>query len=140
MHNWENALDHSQLVGTVLMDLSKAFDSLPHELLLAKLFAYGFTERSIILIGSYLSNRKQRTKVGSELSLWLDIINGVSQCSVLGPLLFNIFINDLFIAEYSVIFNFADDNTIYCYNSNLSDLNRTLQKEVILLLEWFEIN
>ena len=113
------------------MDLSKAFDSLPRELLLANLFANGFTERSILLIGSYPGKRNQRTKAGSELSLWLDIINGMPQDSVLGPLLFNIFVNDLmFIGEYSTICNFADDNTIYCYNSNLSDLNRTLQKKL----------
>ena len=141
LQNWENVLDHSQIVGTVLMDLSKAFDSLPHELLLAKLSAYGFTKRSITLIGSYLSNRKQRTKVGSELSLWLDIIIGVPQGSVLGPLLFNIFINDLmFIAEYSNICNFADDNTIYCHGNNISVLNRTLQKEVSFFLKWFQNN
>ena len=123
------------------MDLSKAFDSLPHELLLAKLSAYGFTKRSITLIGSYLSNRKQRTKVGSELSLWLDIIIGVPQGSVLGPLLFNIFINDLmFIAEYSNICNFADDNTIYCHGNDISVLNRILQKEVSYFLKWFQNN
>ena len=141
LQNWQKMLDNSKMIGTVLMDLSKAFDSLPHELLLAKLSAYGFDRRSIILIASYLSNRKQRTKVGSELSLWLDIIIGVPQGSVLGPLLFNIFINDLmYITQSSSICNFADDNTIYCCNNNILDLNNTLQNEVLVFLEWFENN
>ena len=72
-------LDEKNQVGTVLMDLSKAFDSLPHELLLAKLIAYGFNQRSALLIRNYLSNRKQRTNVGSKLSVWLDVVIEVPQ-------------------------------------------------------------
>ena len=141
LQNWHKTLDTSKMVGTVLMDLSKAFDSLPHDLLLAKLSAYGFTSKSILLIGSYLSNRKQRTKVGSEISLWLDVIIGVPQGSVLGPLLFNIFINDLmYIPQFSKICNFADDNTIYCSGSNIVHLNKTLLSEVELFIKWFENN
>ena len=99
------------------------------------------TSKSILLIGSYLSNRKQRTKVGSELSLWLDVIIGVPQGSVLGPLLFNIFINDLmYIPQFSKICNFADDNTIYCSGSNIVLLNKTLFSEVELFIKWFENN
>ena len=73
------ALGDRKVVGMVLMDLSKAYDCLPHDLLIAKLAAYGFGQHSLLLIHSYLSNRKQRVKVGSEFSEWLGIKSGVPQ-------------------------------------------------------------
>ena len=76
------------------MDLSKAYDCLPHDLLIAKLECYGIDKIGLSLILDYLSRRKQRTKIGSSYSSWYDIIRGVSL--ILGPLIFNIFINDLF--------------------------------------------
>ena len=87
-------LDNSQYVGTVLMDLSKAYDLIPHDLLIAKLEAYGLG-KTLHLLRDYLSNRKQRTKIGSSFSDWWDIICGIPRGSILGPLLFNIFINDM---------------------------------------------
>ena len=75
----------------VLTDLSKAFNCLDHELLTAKLNAYGFSLPALQLINDYLSNRKQRTKIENTYSTWLDIIFGVSQGPILGPLLFNVF-------------------------------------------------
>ena len=77
------------------MDLSKAFDTLNHDLLIAKLHGYGFSEESLQLIKSYLTNRWQRTKVNASFSDWTELLLGVPQGSVLGLLLFNIYINDI---------------------------------------------
>ena len=78
------------------MHLSKAFDTLNHDLLMAKLHTYGFSEESFQLIKSYLTNRWQRTKVNASFSNWTELLQGVPQWSVLGQLLFNIYINDFF--------------------------------------------
>ena len=95
------------------MDLSKAYDCLNHELLIAKLHAYGISNNSLRLIYNYLKQRKQRVKVGSSYSDFLEINLGVPQGSILGPLLFNIFINDLIsFVQICNICNFADDKSL----------------------------
>ena len=76
------------------MDLSKAYDCLPRNLLLEKLSAYGFDESAITLIANYLSSTYQRVKTGSTFSSYLEILRGIPQGSVLGPILFNLFLND----------------------------------------------
>ena len=106
---WQEELDKGGFVGTILMDLSKDL-----------LEAYGVGKAALNLISNYLSHRKQRTKIGSSYSDWYEIVRGVPQGSILGPLLFNIFINDLFLfIEKTNICNFADDNIIYSCNNNL---------------------
>ena len=96
------------------MDLFNAYDCLLHDLLVAKLEAYGVGKVALNLISNYLSYRKQRTKLGSSYSDWYEIVRGVPQGSILGQLLFHICINDLFLfIEKTNIYNFADDNTIY---------------------------
>ena len=84
----ENVLDKNGYGGAVLMDLSKTFDTLNHYLLIAKLYAYGFSEEFLQLIKSYLTNRWQRPKVNASFSNWTELLVGVPQGSVLGPLLF----------------------------------------------------
>ena len=122
------------------MDLSKAFDTLNHDLLLAKLHAYGF-DRDSLVFHSYLSNRYQRTKINKSFSLWSNIVCGIPQGSVLGPLLFNIYINDLFyMTELTDVCNFADDTTFYACDSSLKDLVNRLEHDANLVIEWFDWN
>ena len=94
IQNWELHLDNKKFVGALLMDLSKEFDCVPHDLLIAKMQAYGFENDTLILFFSYLKNRKQGVKVNNNISNFLTLLSGVSQGSILGPLLFNLFIND----------------------------------------------
>ena len=84
-------LDKKENIGMFIMDLSKAFDCIPHELLIAKLHAYGFSKESLKLTYSYLKGRNQRVKINSNYSSWREILNGVPQGSVLGPLLHLLF-------------------------------------------------
>ena len=119
--NREPLVSECKLLTTKLRALKKkAYDCLPYNLLVAKLEAYGVGKAALNLISDYLSHRKQRTKIGSSYSDWYEIVRGVPQGSILGPLLFNIFINDLFLfIEKTTICNFADDNTIYICNNYL---------------------
>ena len=134
-------LDENYTIGMVLMDLSKAYDCLPHDLLIAKLEAYGFGMHSLRLIASYLSNRKQRVKIGSTVSDWQDIVCGVPQGSVLGPLLFNFFLNDflLFIQDCNVC-NFADDNTLFKCARNVEKVALSLENYISNAIYWFKWN
>ena len=119
---WKKALDGKGKAGTILTDLSKAFDCLNHNLLIAKMSAYGFEKNTLKFIQTYLKERKQRTKVN-------------------GPLLFNICINDMFyFITDTKIANYADDNTLYSVKENIDDLLKTLENETYLILDWFRMN
>ena len=125
----------------LLTDLSKAFDCLVHDLLIAKLNAYGFDYDALLLINDYLSERKQRTKIGEVYSAWSDIILGVPQGSILGPLLFNIYINDIFyFMEATTITNYADDNTPYICDKTIDLVLTRLETDANNLGQWFKAN
>ena len=137
----KKTLDRNGVAGALFTDLSKAFDSIQHDLLIAKLHAYGFNTKSLQLINNYLSNRKQRTKIDSSFSKWVNIIFGVPQGSTLGPLLFNIDINDIFLfQEETEITNYADDNTPFVCCDNISDVISKLEHDSRIFMQWFKNN
>ena len=138
LEDWRKALDSHQHAAAILMDLSKAFDCLPHDLLIEKLRAYGLAPDAVALMSSYLSDRVQQVRLGSHASTWEKIIKGVPQGSILRPLLFNIFLNDIFhFIKQAVIYNYADDNTLSFIHQNLDILKQVLEKESKILIEWF---
>ena len=103
-------LDKGLYTGIMLTDLSKAFDCISHDLLIAKLNVYGFINKGMEIINDYLCKRKQKKKIGGNFSLWSDLIYGVLQGSILGPLLINIYINDIFqFSERFKMVNYADN-------------------------------
>ena len=141
VEKWKINLDKAGVCGALLTDLSKAFDCLSHDLLIAKLNAYGLDMFSLKLMRSYISSRKQRVKVNNSYSSWKDIKYGVPQGSILGPILFNIFLCDLFYFIPSTdIASYADDNTPYSVNKDTEHVLRDIKQYSELLLEWFKNN
>ena len=123
------------------MDLSKGFDAIKHHLLIAKLYAYDFSKESLKLLHNYLSNRWHRAKVKKQFSSWQELIQGVPQRSVPGPLVFNIYLNDLFyLAESTDACNFADDTPFYACDNDLNSLINRLEHDNYLAIEWFQNN
>ena len=139
--SWRQHLDNNKIVGAVLMDLSKAFDCLPHELLIAKMSAYGFDKDTLKFFYSYLKGRKQCVSIKGKFSMFLEILAGVPQGSILGPVLFNIFINDFIdIFKKTDPYNFADDNTLSAFSDNLSSLIEKLEHDSDKAIKWFVNN
>ena len=141
IENWKLQMDNKKFVGAVLMDLSKAFDCIPHDLLIAKMHAYGFDNDTLILFFSYLKKRKQGVKINNNISNFLILLSGVPQGSILGPIMFNLFINDIiFFMKKSDLHNYADDNTIAAYENSIESLVNTLESESDIAIQWFEEN
>ena len=126
LEKWKAALE---VFGTLLTDLSKVFDCLNHELLISKLNAYGFTLPALKLVLDYLSDRKQGTIVRNSCITWFEIIFGVPQGSILGPLLFNVFLADIFFILNKIdIANYADDSTPYASSNDVNALIKSLEE------------
>ena len=142
IEKWRKSLDKGGSFGALLTDLSKAFDCLPHDLLVAKLYAYGFDLKSVTLLHSYLTGRKQRVKIDHIYSCWEEILFGVPQGSILGPLLFNIFVCDLFdfIDGDINIGSYADDTTPYVSGRNTNEITKALEHTSTDMLSWFNFN
>ena len=138
---FKKSLNQGGEYAALLTDLSKAFDCLPHDLIIAKLHAYGFDKASLRLMHSYLTDRYQRVKINNSYSLWSLIKHGVPQGSILGPILFNIFLCDMFFMVDNIdIASYADDNTPYSVGKSQCDLETKLQKASVKLFKWFHEN
>ena len=138
---WRKHLDNNQIVGAVLMDLSKAFDCIPHDLLIAKLAAYGFDKKTLKFFLSYLKGRKQSVNIKGKLSSYMDVLAGVPQGSILGPVIFNLFINDMHnIFDKCCLNNYADDNTLDGHASSVPKLVDILEHDSQKAIDWFKSN
>ena len=135
--DWWFSLNKNTVIGAVFIDLRKAFDSINHKLLLQKLRLYGFKGVSFLWFQNYLTDRKQRGVVGDNESQWAEIHAGVPRGSILGPILFSIFINDLpTVLARSKVMLYADDTTIYCSDVDVSRLKETITNDLVALSAW----
>ena len=132
MEDITKLLDEKNSVDIIYLDFRKAFDTVPHERLLVKLEAYGISGKIVSWIREFLVNRQQVVRVGDELSKKIEVKSGIPQGSILGPILFTIFINDLpdNVSSYCKVF--ADDTKIY----NSHDKSDHLQQDLISMQEW----
>ena len=135
IEDWTKWIDEGNCIDTVFLDFQKAFDSVPHERLMSKLKAYGIVGNIQSWIRDFLTKRRQRVIVGNEKSDWEPVKSGIPQGSVLGPLLFVIFINDLPDAVASTIKIFADDTKLYRKVNNDQD-RQILQEDIDKLYKW----
>ena len=141
LEEWREHLDKKKTVRVILMGLSKAFDCVPHDLLLPKLAAYGIDDNLILYIHSYLLNRKQCVCIDNTLSEFNKIVSGVPQRSIVGPILFNCFLNDFYyFIENANVDNFADDNTLTTFSQNVRNLTSVLESESDIAIDWFKPN
>ena len=138
----KNVLDDGKLYGALLTDLSKAFECVPHRLLISKLNAYGMDYLSCKLISSYFLDRKQRVKLGSVKGQWMALTRGTPQGSIFGPFIFNLFQNDMMyvLKQHCDIYNYADDTTLGVGSNTVVNLCMRLQRATHTMLEWCSIN
>ena len=140
VESWRKGLDNSNKCGVLLTDLSKAFDCLPHDLIIAKLQAYGFDYLALKLIHSYLTERKQRVRVNASYSEYAFIDFGVPQGSILGPEIYNYNSNDLFLFMLLSIANYADDNSPFTVAQTIPQVISNLEADAENILWWLKYN
>ena len=139
IEDWKKNLDNNFVVGAVLTDLSKAFDCIPHNLIIAKLSAYNFSDEAVLYL--FIPAKSQAVHPYKPHAQLETIISGVPLGSILEPILFNLSINYLF---YSVAlasrYNFADENTLSAFANIVSRLIKILESESEVVIDWFNKN
>ena len=112
--NWKKGLSKEENMSAMFIDFPKAFNTINHGLLLSKLPAYGFSRQALSFRCSYLKNRRRRVQINNKFSSLKEVIAGVPQGSIDEPLIFNLFINDIFLFIcFSTLSNYADDNHLF---------------------------
>ena len=138
VEKWKKNVDNGGAFGALFTDLTKAFYCFSHEFLIAKLDAYVFDKNALKLVNSYLSNRNQRVKINDKYRPWDEIIYGVPQGSILGSLLFNVLICDMFcFLENFDIRNYADDSNA---NKTIEFAVSNLEHSSSILFKWLNDN
>ena len=138
---WMNAIDSGKMVGVVLVDFKKAFDLVDHQILIDKLKIYGIKDEALSWFNTYLTNRKQQVAINNCKSDFKQISYGVPQGSILGPLLFLLFINDLPLYTSNVFTDlYADDTTLYDVQDSMEQIENNLQSSLNNLQIWCRNN
>ena len=135
---WKTTLDKNLFTGAVLTDLSQVFDCIPHDLLIAKLHAYGLSFDAVTFLNPYLKDRKQNVGINNIFRAFQNILSGAPQSSILGPIVFSIVPSDLFLCiKKSDLHNFTDDNTITTTYNTLTELLKILEQDSESAVSWF---
>ena len=135
-----NNLNENKVTLSLFLDLRKAFDSVNHQLLLERLYHYGFRGPLFTLLQSYLSSRRICTKLERKISNLYNVNYGVPQGSVLGPLLFLLYVNDLFYTSKFETTLFADDTNLHLSHNDIDSLQTQAKHETIKINNWVNIN
>ena len=135
MDSWTKVLDRGESIDIVYLDFMKAFDTMPHERLIGKLKSYGIEYYTLRWIQAFLSDHVQQISVSGINSEWANVTNGIPQGSVLGPILFVLYINDLPENIVSNVYIFADDTKVF-KTINHPDDQHTLQNDLDYLTSW----
>ena len=142
VHKWASAIDQGLLNGIVLLDLRKAFDLVNYEILLEKLEIHGCSAGSLTWFASYLTGRKQMVSFQGHLSNIATVTVGAPQGSILGPLFFIIFMNDMPLntGSHDPVDLYTDDSTVSTSGNTLEHVGASLNNDLQNVLQWCDVN
>ena len=140
MINNLKGFDRGMMTSMILIDLQKAFDTIEHDVLLQKLYAIGFSKRTVNWFKSYLSNRSFKVNLGNNFSQSASVSCGVPQGSILGRLLFLIYVNDMSQAVKCDLFLYTDDSCLVCQHKDINEIEKQLNVDFSNICDWFVDN